>query len=90
MYVRSNNPKQRGDLIIRRDGSTTELRISGTTNSPAWSPDGKSVAWLEKADGVDHVWVAEVITDRAGEPELENPRELDFSAVPGPPGWGSR
>jgi len=88
IYVASGKPKGRGEISLSRGDGIAQLETSARASFPTWSPDGKSVAWLETdADKVHHIWIAKFITDDAGNPSLENARELDFSGVPSPPGW---
>ncbi len=90
LYVRTDPATGSRDMAIRSDDGTQSLEASGAVRYPTWSPDGKSVAWLGRMeDRLDHVWTAQVV-DRDGSLTLSKPRELAFSGIPGPPGWGSR
>jgi len=72
--------------IGSRDGVSERLTAGPADSSPAWSPDGSSVAFLRAADGPAQVWL---LPARGGEPR----RLTDLPLGAGRPVWspdGSR
>ena len=54
----SNNPVTQGDIwVMRPNGSKHQLTKSGKDNLPAWSPDGKKIAFTQLAPGGPHIFV---------------------------------
>jgi dipeptidyl aminopeptidase/acylaminoacyl peptidase/CubicO group peptidase (beta-lactamase class C family) len=69
-----------------RDGEPEQLTAGPADSSPAWSPDGSTVAFLRAADGPAQLWL---LPARGGEPR----RLTDLPLGAGQPVWspdGSR
>jgi serine/threonine protein kinase len=49
-------------MVMPATGGTPKALLASGTNTPAWSPDGGSLVYIDKANGTDPIYVA----DRSG------------------------
>ena len=71
-------------LIDARTGSVTSLETpkGATISSPAWSPDGKKIAYIANADAGSYVWIADVATGKSMQADgFVLPPSISFSAT---------
>ena len=74
-----------GDVWVRTpEGTPEQITTVGTADSPNWSPDGSTVAWLQGEDATHSS------LRLASYPDGEEITIPDLEGDLGPPSWGSR
>jgi hypothetical protein len=95
LFLRSPDGVKQGDVWrLNPDGSEDQLTTDGIAQSPTWSPDAGSFAFLAPAsedDGSLTVWVQDARVGAAPtEITITDEDEAEVQGKLGPPAWGAR
>ncbi len=69
------------------DGSLTRLTLSGTSDRPVWSPDGRSVAYLASREGKRFAWTRRADGSNEEQRVNKNSPQLDEIAFSNDERW---